>query len=80
MSVDSLLLDAKQAILEDQLHRWRALHQAGERAEANRQCHSTLVCATDLLNDALRMLESMLQEKDRRKQTNPPAPGASQTE
>jgi hypothetical protein len=79
MSTDCLLLDAKKAILEDQLHRWRTLHQAGHREQATRQCQATLACATDLLNEALRILESVLQEKKRSTQPRPPAPGAPST-
>jgi hypothetical protein len=76
MTADCLLLDAKQAILDEQLQRWQALHQAGRREEANRQCRATLACATDLLNEALSVLQTVLEEKARRAQIPPSTPDA----
>ena len=51
-AVDSLMLDAKQAILEEHHRRFQSLYQEGRREEALQQIHVTLSCAADLLNES----------------------------
>ena len=60
-SVDCLLLDAKHAILDEHHRKFRALHDEGRLEEAMRQFHVTLNCASDVLNDALRLLDDILE-------------------
>jgi hypothetical protein len=70
---DSLLLDAKQAILDEQHRRFQILHQEGRWEEALRQFQITMTCATDLLNDSLRLLEDTLERHEpARNQAGPP--------
>jgi hypothetical protein len=59
--VDSLLLDAKQAILDEQHRRFRILHREGRLDEALQQLHVTVSCANDLLNESLRLLAQTLE-------------------
>jgi len=59
-TVDSLMLDAKQAIMDEHHRRFQILHQEGRWQEALQQIHVTLSCATDLLNESLRVLEEAL--------------------
>lgn len=59
-ALDSLMLDAKQAIMDEHHRRFQALHQEGRWEEALEQIHVTLSCATDLLNESLRVLEEAL--------------------
>lgn len=56
-SVDCLLLEAKQAILDEHHRRFQLLHHEGRLDEAIRQFQVTLTCASDLLNDSLRLLD-----------------------
>ena len=60
-SVDCLLLDAKHAILDEHHRRFQALHDEGRLDDAMRQFQVTLTCASDVLNDALRLLDDMVQ-------------------
>lgn len=60
--VDSLLLDAKQAILDEQHRRFETLQREGRGADALRQFHVTMHCAADLLNESLRLLDSTLKK------------------
>ena len=60
-AVDSLMLDAKQAIMDEHHHRFQTLHQEGRWEEALQQIHVTLSCATDLLNESLRVLDDALE-------------------
>ncbi len=69
-SVDCLLLDAKQAILNEQHRRFQQLQQEGKWREAMQQFQTTMTCASDLLNESLRLLERVL---ERRQRTPPPA-------
>lgn len=62
-SADSLMLDAKQAILEEQHRRFQSLQQEGRLQEAMQQFQVTLGCASDLLNDSLGVLERLLAER-----------------
>ena len=60
-AVDSLMLDAKQAILDEHRRRFQTLHQEGRWEEALQQIHVTLRCAADLLNESLRVLDEALE-------------------
>jgi glutathionylspermidine synthase len=55
-AVDSLMMDAKQAIMDEHHRRFQTLYQEGRWEEALQQIHVTLSCATDLLNESLRVL------------------------
>ena len=59
-AVDSLMLDAKQAILDEHHRRFQTLHQEGRWEEALQQIHLTMSCAADLLNESLRVLDETL--------------------
>ena len=72
-SIDSLMLDAKQAILDEHHRRFRVLHQEGRLQEAIQQFHVTITCANDLLNESLQILEAAL-VAHRATQTLPPLP------
>ena len=56
-AIDSLMLDAKQAIMDEQHRRFQTFYQEGQWEEALKQIHVTLSCATDLLNESLRVLD-----------------------
>jgi len=60
ISTDCLILEAKQAILEEHYRRFQVLHHEGQLDEAMRQFQVTLTCASDLLNDSLRLLDEAL--------------------
>lgn len=60
---ESLMLDAKQAILEEQHRRFQTLQQEGRVQEAMQQFQVTLGCASDLLNDSLSVLEKLLADR-----------------
>lgn len=63
-AADSLLLDAKQAILDEQHRRFQVLCREGRRQEALRQIQLTIACAKDVLSEAVRVLEEALERKD----------------
>ena len=71
-AVDSLMLDAKQAIMDEHHRRFQSLHQEGRWEEALQQIHVTLSCAADLLNESLRVLDEALETSNQ-----PPADGSS---
>lgn len=73
-AVDSLMLDAKQAIMDEHHRRFQTLHQEGRWEEALQQIHVTLTCATDLLNESLRVFDEALEA-----QTHFPADGSPPT-
>lgn len=56
-AIDSLMLDAKQAILDEHHRRFQSLYQEGRWEEALQQIQVTLSCAADLLNESLRILD-----------------------
>ena len=58
--VDSLLLDAKQAILEEHHRRFESFRQEGRWPEAVQQLQTTLWCAADLLHESLQLLDDTL--------------------
>lgn len=60
-AVDSLMLDAKQAIMDEHHRRFQTLHKEGRWEEALQQIHVILSCATDLLNESLQVLDDALQ-------------------
>ena len=64
-AVDSLMLDAKQAIMDEHHRRFQTLQQEGRWQEALQQIHVTLSCATDLLNESLRVLDEALETHNR---------------
>ena len=72
-SVDCLLLDAKHAILDEHHRKFQALHDEGRLDEAVKQFHVTLSCASDVLNDALHMLNEMLEAHSRAALLDPPS-------
>jgi hypothetical protein len=59
-AVDSLILDAKQAIMDEHHRRFQTLHQEGRWEEALQQIHVILSCATDLLNESFQVLDEAL--------------------
>jgi len=67
-SSDSLILDAKQSILEEQHRRFQALQREGKWVEAMQQFQATMTCASDLLNDSLQLLERVLETQRQRSQ------------
>jgi len=60
-AVDSLMLDAKQAIMDEHHRRFQTFHEEGRWEEALQQIHVTLSCASDLLNESLRVLDEALE-------------------
>lgn len=60
-AADSLMLDAKQAIMDEHHRRFQTFHQEGRWVEALQQIHVTMSCATDLLNESLRVLDEALE-------------------
>jgi hypothetical protein len=72
-SVDCLLLDAKHAILDEHHRRFQTLHDEGRLDEAMRQFQVTLTCASDVLNDALRLLDDTLEAHRRALLLDPPS-------
>ena len=73
-SVDCLLLDAKHAILDDHHRKFQALHSEGRLDEAMKQFHVTVSCAGDVLTDALRLLDEVLEVHRQAVLLNPPSP------
>ena len=61
-AVDSLMLDAKQAIMDAHHRRFQTLHQEGRWEEALQEIQVTLSCAADLLNESLQVLEKALDD------------------
>ncbi len=60
---ESLILDAKKAILEDQHRRFQDLQAAGMWPEAMQQLQVTLACAADLLKDSVNLLERAVEKR-----------------
>ena len=78
-SVDSLMLDAKQAILDEHHRRFQTLHQEGRWEEAIHQIHVTLSCAADLLNESLRVLDDAIETHKQLSANSPPPPPSTTT-
>ena len=73
-SSDSLMLEAKQAILEEQHRRFQVLQKEGKWVEAMQQFQATMHCASDLLTDSLNLLERVLETHQPPPLNNPPSP------
>ena len=73
-SSDSLMLEAKQAILEEQHRRFQMLQKEGKWVEAMQQFQATMHCASDLLTDSLTLLERVLETHQPPPSNNPPSP------
>jgi hypothetical protein len=63
-AVDSLILDAKQGIMDEHYRRFQTLRHEERWEEALQQIPITLNCATDLLNESLRVLTEALETKN----------------
>ncbi|OAI43842.1 hypothetical protein AYO43_09830 [Nitrospira sp. SCGC AG-212-E16] len=61
-AIDSLMLEAKHAIMDEHHRRFQTLHQEGRWQEALQEIHVTLSCAADLLNESLQVLEKALDD------------------
>ena len=77
-AADSLMLDAKQAILDEQHRKFQVLQQEGRWPEAMHQFHVTLSCASDVLSESLQLLERVLEAQSRRG-SSPPTPSDAQS-
>ena len=71
---DSLMLDAKQAIMDEHLRRFQTLRQEERWEEALQQIPVTLSCATDLLNESLRVLAEALESHNHISDSSIPPP------
>ena len=69
-AADHLMLDAKQAILDEQHRRFQALQREGRWSDAMRQFQVTLSCASDLLRESADLLQRVV---DKRYPAGPPA-------
>lgn len=69
---DSLMLDAKQAILDEQHRKFQVLQKEGRWPEAMQQFHVTLTCASDVLTESLQLLERVLETRNRQRPDPPP--------
>ena len=67
-AADSLMLDAKQAIMHEHLQRLQNFYQEERWGEALQEIPVTLGCAKDLLNEAVQILDEALTAH-----TQPPA-------
>lgn len=61
-AIDSLMLEAKHAIMDEHHRRFQTLHQEGRWPEALQEIQITLSCAADLLNESLQVLEKALDD------------------
>ena len=62
-AADNLMLDAKQAILDEQHRRFQALQREDRCLEAMQQFQVTLSCAMDLLNESVRILQIVIEKR-----------------
>jgi hypothetical protein len=69
------MLDAKQAILDEQHRRFQDLQREGRWPEAIHQFQVTLCCASDLLNDSVKLLQRVV-ENSPLSEPPPPVPPA----
>jgi hypothetical protein len=72
---DTLMLDAKQAILDEAHRRFLAFQEEGRSEEAMQQFQVTLSCASDLLNESLQILERVLAEQQHAELGRSDSPG-----
>jgi len=63
---DSLMLEAKQAILDEQHRKFQVLQKEGRWPEAMQQFHVTLSCASDVLTESIQLLERVLDARNGR--------------
>ena len=63
LAAENLVLQAKTAILEDQVRRFQAFQNDGKWEAALQQFHSTLRCAADVLEGSLKILEEIAQHR-----------------
>lgn len=75
---DTLMLDAKQAILDEAHRRFLVLQEEGRSEEAMQQFQVTLSCASDLLNESLQILERVLAEQQHTEQDRSDSPDDQQ--
>lgn len=73
-AVDSLMLDAKQAIMDEHYRRFQTLRHEERWEEALQQIPITLNCATDLLNESLRLLSEALDTHNQASDSSTPPP------
>ena len=73
-ALDSLMLDAKQAIMDEHRRRFQTLYQEGRWEEALQQIHITMSCAADLLNESLRVLDEALDDHNHTSDGSTPPP------
>ena len=73
-ATDCLMLDAKHAILDEHHRRFQALHEEGRLDEAMKQFHITVNCANDVLNDALNLVDEILEAHRKMNFPSPPLP------
>ncbi len=71
-ATDCLMLDAKHAILDEHHRRFQALHEEGRLDEAMMQFHITVNCANDVLNDALNLVDEILEAHRKLESPSPP--------
>ncbi len=73
--VEHLMLDAKQALLEEQHRKFKQYQQEGRWEEALQRFHATLSCASDLLSYSIQVLDQVIgqQKKKENFQGSPPA-------
>lgn len=57
------MLDAKQAILDEQHRRFELLRREGRWPEAMQQFQVTLSCAMDLLNESVQLLQRVIEKR-----------------
>lgn len=76
MSVDSLILDAKKAILEEQHRRLQVLREEGRWEDLLQQLPATLSCAADVLQHSLVMLQTIAGGRPLTDRSDPPVPPA----
>ena len=62
-AADNLILDAKQAILDEQHRRFQVLQRDGRWSEAMQQFQVTLGCAMDLLNESVQILQIVIEKR-----------------
>ena len=72
-SVNSLMLDAKKAILEEQHRRMQVLREEGRWEDLLQQLSVTLSCAADVLQQSLSTLQTVVEERQRTDHTDPPS-------
>jgi hypothetical protein len=71
-ATDCLMLDAKHAILDEHHRKFQVLHEEGRLDEAMMQFHITVNCANDVLNDALNLVDEILEAHRKLEFPSPP--------